>query len=233
MYECDIHGELDTDWCDKCSKLLQCDCSDLTVERFKDMLYSKHDYTVSIYIEFCETCGEIKSISSITDDNGNTHKLTKEGKSHIYSKDGINKLMEEGVFYGFDCDKKLYRLQSNGGVYLWHFSKDSKIMPDVIQQGNVFKTKIEAEKERAYRVAKFRLNTKMRELEGDWKADWDDTSQCKYFFSYNYKTGCVTMTNSYRSTRSLENWRYSKKEVIDWIVKTMADDIKTILGVEK
>ncbi len=63
MYKCKLHGKQETNWCDKCDEFLQCDCSDITTSRVKDVHYGEHDYTVTIYIEHCETCGEIQSVS--------------------------------------------------------------------------------------------------------------------------------------------------------------------------
>jgi len=60
MYICEKHGELKTDWCDECQKIIECTCDAETI-RFKDLHY---DYkngsrTVTIYLTFCLTCGKV------------------------------------------------------------------------------------------------------------------------------------------------------------------------------
>jgi hypothetical protein len=49
---------METDWCAECQTLLRCDCSKLERQRFKDLMFGDQDWTVTIYITFCLTCGE-------------------------------------------------------------------------------------------------------------------------------------------------------------------------------
>jgi len=60
MYKCEIHGELDSEWCDGCEGLKPCDCSDITTTRIKDFIYDCKDgeRTVTITLHHCETCGD-------------------------------------------------------------------------------------------------------------------------------------------------------------------------------
>lgn len=58
MYKCPKHGEMETDHCDECQTLLRCDCSKLETQRFKDLMFGDHDWTATIYLTFCPTCGE-------------------------------------------------------------------------------------------------------------------------------------------------------------------------------
>ncbi len=61
MYNCTIHGQKKTDWCDECEKLLLCDCKDQDSARFKDLIYDVDcigERTVTVTIYFCKTCGD-------------------------------------------------------------------------------------------------------------------------------------------------------------------------------
>ena len=62
MYKCKEHGQSDTDWCNVCEKLLLCDCKDIETQRIKDIRYGERDWTVTIYITYCTSCGAIKMI---------------------------------------------------------------------------------------------------------------------------------------------------------------------------
>jgi len=64
MYICEEHGELDNNWCVKCNKIKSCDCSKVTSTRFKDLIYDCDDgeRTITVYIDHCETCGDVISI---------------------------------------------------------------------------------------------------------------------------------------------------------------------------
>jgi hypothetical protein len=59
MYICDKHGELESEWCDDCKKIVACDCKDQTYTRFKDQLYDCEDgeRTITMRLYHCETCG--------------------------------------------------------------------------------------------------------------------------------------------------------------------------------
>jgi hypothetical protein len=59
MYKCDTHGELNSSYCSDCDKIINCDCSNLTKSRFKDLIIDcdEGERCVTIYIEHCETCG--------------------------------------------------------------------------------------------------------------------------------------------------------------------------------
>lgn len=63
-YICDIHGELSSEWCELCGKIVDCDCKQQTYTRFKDLIYDcdAGERTVTIRVYHCETCGEINHI---------------------------------------------------------------------------------------------------------------------------------------------------------------------------
>lgn len=63
-YTCDIHGELSSEWCGDCEKIVDCDCKNQTYSRFKDLIYDcdNGEMTVTIRVHHCETCGEISYI---------------------------------------------------------------------------------------------------------------------------------------------------------------------------
>jgi len=165
----------------------------------------------------------------IEDDDIET--FTKEGEYFKGKTNILDLFMEEEVFYGFKYGDPFWVLRTSGGIRKLTFIAENKNYHNHIEQGNAFKTKEEAEKEREYRQAKFRLNAKMRELEGDWKADWDNYSQNKYCFYCNTRDNSVN-SDAFAMAKMLEDWRFSNKETIEWAIENMQDDIKTILGVE-
>jgi hypothetical protein len=59
-YNCKEHGALRSEWCDDCQKIVECDCSDMTYTRFKDLIYDTDtgEKTVTIRLHHCGTCGE-------------------------------------------------------------------------------------------------------------------------------------------------------------------------------
>jgi hypothetical protein len=59
MYICETHGELESEWCDDCGKIVRCDCSTSETTRWKDLYYGER-WSATIYLEFCPTCGHEK-----------------------------------------------------------------------------------------------------------------------------------------------------------------------------
>ena len=59
MYVCKEHGPLTDEWCDDCQELIQCDCTDQTRTRFKDLCFDceNGERTQTIYLNHCATCG--------------------------------------------------------------------------------------------------------------------------------------------------------------------------------
>lgn len=64
MYICEKHGVLESEWCDDCGIIVQCDCQNITSTRFKDLIYDCDDgeRTTTVYIVHCETCGRVVNI---------------------------------------------------------------------------------------------------------------------------------------------------------------------------
>ena len=60
MYKCDIHGELESEWCDDCQKIVRCDCTDIGFTRRKDVDFG--EFCITINVDYCKTCDEIISI---------------------------------------------------------------------------------------------------------------------------------------------------------------------------
>lgn len=65
MYKCEKHGELTNSWCEECHECKKCDCRNTDTNRYKDMYLECEEgtKTFTIYVEYCETCGEIIGIN--------------------------------------------------------------------------------------------------------------------------------------------------------------------------
>ena len=65
MYICEIHGNLNIEWCDMCNTIVKCDCKDIVTTRLKDIAYECDDggRNVTIYMAYCKCCGKAKGVS--------------------------------------------------------------------------------------------------------------------------------------------------------------------------
>ena len=91
------------------------------------------------------------------------------------------------IEYSFKNGEKYFVLGQDGliGDYLWDGSNFDKIR---YAQGNVFKTKEEAECERDRRALLTRFRQFRDKCNGDWKPDWEDKSEDKFFILFNHES---------------------------------------------
>ena len=64
------------------------------------------------------------------------------------------------------------------------------------RQGNVFKTRKEAERERDKRELLMRFKQFRDKCNGDWKPDFSQLQEAKYNIQFNYNLGTLTIYNS-------------------------------------
>jgi len=64
MHKCEKHGKLDSEWCDKCRKIVKCDHSETAYAGWSDLFYdcSDGEHSTGISISFCATCGKPKAV---------------------------------------------------------------------------------------------------------------------------------------------------------------------------
>lgn len=60
MYRCYKHGTLESEWCNDCEEIIECNCSAMEVARFKDLIYESKmgEKTITIFLQHCSTCGK-------------------------------------------------------------------------------------------------------------------------------------------------------------------------------
>lgn len=118
---------------------------------------------------------------------------------------------------------------ASGGVSVGQWANDSF---DALLSGlnNVYKTRELAEHAVAVAKARCRVVNKLRELEGDWEADWKQPNEPKYFVVYDVvNKDFGTSANYTYMAHSPE--MYSSKDACQWVAVNMKDDLKLILGV--
>ncbi len=89
--------------------------------------------------------------------------------------------------FPFKYGDKYFLLTDTGNVVdgLWqNYAFDH----DALSQGNVFKTRKEAERERYKRELLMRFKQFRDKCNGDWKPDWKDKVKVKYFIVFNHES---------------------------------------------
>lgn len=98
-----------------------------------------------------------------------------------------------------------------------------------LEQGNLFATRAEAEAERDRRAAEHRVLTRLRELSGDWVADWGDIEQGKFYPVMSHPNGSVRVYYTTLTQEAPARY-YGPQEAWQQIIDEMLDDVKRMLG---
>jgi len=125
---------------------------------------------------------------------------------------------------------KYYFSRGDGSIDLFGWGDDTFDIK-VLSMGNIFRTREEAEQARDKRLAFVRVTNKLREIEGDWVADFEGRNM--KFFPY-YRHDCKKWRSNFTvdSVFTLPEL-YSTEEAWQWVIANMEDDLKLIYGVTK
>ena len=121
-------------------------------------------------------------------------KIVDGNQSIVEELDKLKSLYEqlkvetaEEFEYLFEIGEQCWFISSSGSLFrdTWD---TAPISFDRYHQGNVFKTKEEAERERDKRALLVRFRQFRDKCNGDWKPDWKDKVKAKYFIVFNHKS---------------------------------------------
>lgn len=119
---------------------------------------------------------------------------------------------------------KYYFYTSSGSIHFNSVSNDDLKV-------NVYKTREEAEKAYNKAVAVEKVKRRIIELQGDWKPDWTDVDEIKFYILYHHTS------KSFRSiewviTQYNTSIPYMKNtEIAETIIKEMEDELKLIFDI--
>jgi len=97
--------------------------------------------------------------------------------------------------------------------------------------GNVYRTQEVAELARDKRLAYVRVTNKLRELEGDWVADFENTREEKWCAEYDHEIKKFSIDYNYALQTAIADL-YSTEDAWEWVIDNMVDDLKLIYGVK-
>ena len=121
-------------------------------------------------------------------------KIVDGNQSIVDELDKLKSLYEqlkaetaEEFEYLFEIGEQCWFISSSGSLFrdTWD---TALISFDRYHQGNVFKTKEEAERERDKRALLVRFRQFRDKCNGDWKPDWKDKVKAKYFIVFNHES---------------------------------------------
>lgn len=118
---------------------------------------------------------------------------------------------------------------SDGSYYATRWDND-KVDNLRLACGNCYETKEAAQKATDKQFATVRVLNKLRELEGDWVADWNDSSQEKYTICFDYGNKIFRTYFWWSNQWSPKEW-YSTGKAWQWVINNMDADLRLMFGV--
>ena len=107
----------------------------------------------------------------------------------------------------------------------------SNIASDNNLKVNTYKTREEAQKAYNKAVALEKIKRRIIELQDDWKPDWTNENEEKYYIQYSY-TARSFISICWYVTQHAASIPYMKsKEVINTIMNEMEDELKLIFDI--
>ena len=130
----------------------------------------------------------IKELGKIVDGNNSFDNLKS-----LYEK--LKLKVAEEFEYPFKEYEKYWLVDSGGDITssLWDFSSFEHPR---YEQGHIFKTQQEAERERDKRALLTRFRQFRDKCNGDWTPDFSQLLEAKYSIQFNYNLGTLTIYNT-------------------------------------
>lgn len=126
---------------------------------------------------------------------------------------------------------------SDGSYYATRWDND-KVDNLRLACGNCYETKEAAQevfnnylKATDKQFATVRVLNKLRELEGDWVADWNDSSQEKYTICFSRKEKVFNIAFFRGDQYAPKEW-YSTEAAWEWVINNMDADLRLMFEVE-
>lgn len=144
--------------------------------------------------------------------------------------DDLETLEQEKIVtfeYPFEDKEEYFCLNINGEIVqnLW---SGGPFDEGVYTQGHVFKNREEARKERDKRYLLTRFNQFRDKCNGDWKPDWEDKSEDKFFILFNHESSELK-SNWCSYSQPFSNFGFFKNiEDANRAIELFGDEIKRL-----
>lgn len=161
----------------------------------------------------------------------NKEELIKEydEKAKTLRDEFINKLKDKPYEISYPIGYKLmWYLDDYASVTSYQYN-NTAVDRVFYESGLLFDTKEEAEQFKREQTLIKKIKCWAKEQQGDWKPDWEDTSQYKFSVNYNRLTGNIWATDStiYNSFSKIPHFK--TEEIAQACVNEFGEEIKEVL----
>lgn len=161
----------------------------------------------------------------------NEIKELENKRTELIKKLEVEK-QKQDIDYPFNYTENCYLLSNNGVIVedWWSSSGNDR---NSYRQGNFFKTKEEAERERDRRDLLTRFRQFRDKRNGDWKPDFKDGWEDKYSIIFNYKSRELEIANSGYNDNFRPFGYFQSREDCERAIEIFGDEIKRLFVEEE
>lgn len=136
------------------------------------------------------------------------------------------------IDYPFEESEEYWGLDIDGELIFDRWT-GCKYDEDCFEVGNMFKTAQEAKKERDKRILLTRFRQFRDKCNGDWKPEFNSSSQKKYGIYYNYHSECFDVYRSVQTNKFNIFGYFQNKENAKCAIELFGDEIKRLFVEEE
>lgn len=167
-----------------------------------------------------------------------TEELEKQIKELENKKIKLQKELEiekqkNEIEYPFEDNEEYWLVTTKGTIRADEWSNNIIDIKYYYKQGNIFKTKVEAEKEADRRELMTRFKQFRDKCNGNWKPDFSDYQSGKYSLKYHYHKGKL-VSCEHKYIDSMVQFGYFKKRAdAERAIEVFGDEIKRLFVEEE
>lgn len=165
----------------------------------------------------------------------NKEELLKEydEKAKALRDEFISKLEDDKKEFELtypEDEEVLYCISNaNASICAVWFSTTDNCDTKAFKHGLYFKTEEEAEQRLKERKLLFKLHQWAKEKNGDWKTDWKEDEEKKWYVYYNHVEENLKVTWGYNSTNFIKLPYFKTEEIAQACIDLFGDEIKEVL----
>lgn len=126
---------------------------------------------------------------------------------------------------------KVYYIDSyTGEIHCILLNAIDKEVKHLYELGLYFDTKEEAEQFKREQTLIKKIKCWAKEQQGDWKPDWNNDDEEKYYIYYSYDKERLESTWSYNSTNFTKLLYFKSQEIAQECIKLFGNEIKEVLA---
>jgi len=201
------------------------------IEDLRDKLLGEVNLRINVFRTECLLEDKLEPAKEEIELRTNHDKrLDQLASFYMREKERIEKesSIKHKTVWDLEDDDDSYNLHGDGEAMEYRNGSTRNIYRD---NGNLFLTEEEAEKESERRRAETKVIKRIAELNDGWKIRWDG-KQYKYNINYNCGADILVVYDTMDTIKVRKCFYLKSRHAAEQLIKEMPNELKTMLGVE-